>query len=183
MNDRSMKAIEGHPGYFADNRGDIFSVRSGNLLLLKKRLHKGYYHVNVKVYSGKQRHKKMPVHQLVLMAYDKPRVSDQVCRHLNGNRLDNHPENLRWGTAKENTQDSILHGTAACLRHGEKSCSARLSLSDVLTILQLANEGKSQRELSLQYSVTQRHVNDIVNRRTWKQDIPMGGSQSLCPLG
>ena len=176
MKNYNMKAIDGHPGYFADNIGDIFSIRSGKLLLLKQRLHKGYYHVNVKAYFGKHRHIKIPVHQLVLLAYSSPRKINQMCRHLNGNPLDNRPENLCWGTAKENTEDSIRHGTAVCLRHGENACAAKLSLNDVLTIRRLATKGKSQQELSLQFNVTQRHINDIINNRTRKQDIPMGVS-------
>jgi hypothetical protein len=32
------------------------------------------------------------------------------CRHLDGNPSNNRPDNLRWGTAKENAADMIRHG-------------------------------------------------------------------------
>jgi hypothetical protein len=35
-----------------------------------------------------------------------------VCRHLDGNPINNRLENLRWGTHKENKADAIKHGTA-----------------------------------------------------------------------
>jgi hypothetical protein len=35
---------------------------------------------------------------------------DAQVRHLNGVKTDNRPENLSWGTRKENAQDTLLHG-------------------------------------------------------------------------
>lgn len=51
------------------------------------------------------------VHVLVLQAFVGPRPDGQVCRHLNGNPIDNRLANLAWGTHSENQYDSILHGT------------------------------------------------------------------------
>ncbi|MCP4994777.1 MAG: hypothetical protein GY934_13500, partial [Gammaproteobacteria bacterium] len=33
---------------------------------------------------------------------------------LDGNKLNNRNSNLRWGTSKENAQDTILHGRQVC---------------------------------------------------------------------
>ena len=51
------------------------------------------------------------VHTLVLEAFVSERPEGQECRHLDGDRLNNRLENLRWGTRSENVQDSISHGT------------------------------------------------------------------------
>ena len=51
------------------------------------------------------------VHTLVLEAFVGPRPEGLVCRHLDGDPLNNRLENLRWGTPEENSQDSIQHGT------------------------------------------------------------------------
>lgn len=59
--------------------------------------------------GGRDRY--VSVHTIVLEAFVGPRPEGKLCRHLNGDPTDNRLENLRWGTQKENAQDSILHGT------------------------------------------------------------------------
>lgn len=55
-----------------------------------------YYGV---VYRGKN----YKVHRLICEAFHgAPGVSETVVLHLNEDALDNRPENLRWGTQKEN---------------------------------------------------------------------------------
>lgn len=58
-----------------------------------------------------ERKRYVTFHALVLETFIGPRPEGMVCRHLNGNPLDNRLENLRWGTPEENAQDSIAHGT------------------------------------------------------------------------
>lgn len=50
------------------------------------------------------------VHHLVCQAFHDRKPAGAVVRHLNGNPLDNRPENLRWGTPAENTADMMAHG-------------------------------------------------------------------------
>lgn len=49
-------------------------------------------------------------HRLVADAFHGPANELPLCRHLDGNRLNNHYTNLRWGTAQENSDDRTLHG-------------------------------------------------------------------------
>lgn len=68
----------------------------------------------------------------------------------------------------------MRHGTAVCLRHGENAIAAKLRLCDVKNIRKLYKEGHSQNELASAYSITQRHISDIVNGKTWCKDIGEG---------
>lgn len=69
----------------------------------------GYKHVGVSK-DGVAR--TIKVHTLVLEAFHGPRpFEDALCRHLDGDCQNNHVSNLQWGTAKENLEDSIRHGT------------------------------------------------------------------------
>ena len=105
--------------------------------------------------------------QGVLETFISGRPKGMVCRHINGNSLDNRLYNLCWGTPQQNAQDSIRHGTAACLRNGERAVASKLTLSDIYEIKWLYLCGYLQRELSVQFGVTQRHISDVVRNRTW----------------
>ncbi len=164
-----MREIPGYPGYYATKDGEIISVRGGACRTLAKQNHRGYYHVFVKHGIGRKTKVKMPVHQLVLMAYIGPKpFTEAVTRHLNGNCFDNHVNNLKWGTVKENVQDSLRHGTAACLRYGELHSCSKLREDDVLAIRAAVLSGAKQIDIAKQYGITQRHVSDIKLGRTWR---------------
>lgn len=56
--------------------------------------------------------RKFKVHQLVCRAFhgEKPSPLHEV-RHLDGNPMNNHADNLAWGTKSENAKDRVKHGT------------------------------------------------------------------------
>lgn len=166
-----MKEIKNYPGYYADEQGEIYSNRSGELRQLSKRIHKGYYHVNIRDTNCPAKKRPVPVHTLVLNAFVGARPAGYVCRHLNGDPLDNSISNICWGTQKENVQDSIRHGTAVCLRCGEQSIAAKLSLKDVLRIREMHAEGYKQKEIAKMFPVCQRHIGDIIRGKTWKATL------------
>lgn len=165
-----MKAIPKYEGYYADEKGYIYSTRSGNLYRLSQIMHKGYYHVHIRRSEPVARWLKFPVHQLILFAYVGERPADMECRHLNGNALDNRLENLCWGTKKENAADAMRHGTAVCLNYGEHAIGAKLSDKQVREMRALFMQGYKQKDLAKRFNISQRHVNDIVNFRTRRKD-------------
>lgn len=127
-----MRKIPGFHGYFATEEGRIVSLRSSQPRVLAERLHKGYLHVQIWEPGHAQR-RKVPVHRLVLLAYQgEPR--GRVGRHMNGRPLDNSAANLRWGSATDNVRDSIRHGTAVCLRRGDAHPRTRISEAEVQRI-------------------------------------------------
>lgn len=164
-----MTEIPGYPGYCADESGEIYSVKSGRPRRLSKRKHNGYFRVHVTPKDG--RGEVSPyVHTLVLTTFVGKRPPGLVCRHLNGNALDNRLSNICWGTQKENMHDEIRHGTAACLRHGEQANATKLTSDEVRDIRILYREGHSQYELAGAFSVSQRHVSDIVRYKARRFD-------------
>jgi hypothetical protein len=51
-----------------------------------------------------------------------PEHPEQTCiRHLDGNALNNTLENLKWGTAKENSNDMVKHGMSTVLSYVQHS--------------------------------------------------------------
>ena len=51
------------------------------------------------------------VAHLVCTAFNSPRPVGSYCLHKNGDSLDNRPENLMWGTQKQNMEHASQHGT------------------------------------------------------------------------
>lgn len=85
-------------------------------------------------------------------------------RHLDGNALNNRPENLKYGTAKENSADSIRHG--ATMRWGRAS-TAILSPIDVQWIRVYAMLGFTGKRLGATFGVTAPTIFAIIHGRTW----------------
>ena len=169
-----MKEIPGLVGYYATNDGLIVSVRSGQSRVLSQRIHKDYLHVQVKRGIGRATKAKLPVHQLVLLAFKGEKKSvDSVSRHLNGNPLDNRICNLEWGTIQENIQDSIRHGTAVCLRLGEKHPRAKMRDNQVVRIKELIGQGLTNKDIAYTVGVKPYNVQDIRKGVAWKH-IPQG---------
>ena len=108
--------IPGFPGYYATAEGDIISRRRGGIRRLKKTIESHGYQVvtlyTPRGFDGKSQPVRRYVHQLVLEAHGfiKTQEHDQV-RHLNGNKVDNRINNLRWSCQSSNYEDRVEHGT------------------------------------------------------------------------
>ena len=95
--------IPGHPGYDASSHGRIRSRREHRhrctvRILKPSTTDRGYLKVNL----GRTR--QMYVHRLVLLAFTgQPPRPDDHGDHLDWNRTNNRPENLRWLSPVENS--------------------------------------------------------------------------------
>jgi len=87
-------------------------VRKSDGTILQPGISKGYEHVGL-ILAGKKYNFK--IHYLVCLTFNGVKPVEANCvRHLNGNKRDNYSCNLRWGTNKENAQDTIVHGRQIC---------------------------------------------------------------------
>jgi hypothetical protein len=85
------------------------------------------------------------VHTLVALTFHGPRPAGLQIRHLDGNQLNNRPENLCYGTAAENAADTYRHGY---VKGGRREAVAEALGCDVLEYLAAARaEGKSWRRI------------------------------------
>lgn len=98
---RSLDRIVPNSG----TRGGSMSVKGR---VLKTLIHKGYRQFTV---SGKL----CLVHRLVCEAFNGP-SNGLWALHKDGDSLNNLASNLRWGTAQENAQDMLEHGTCHAAR-------------------------------------------------------------------
>lgn len=105
--------------YEVSNKGNVRSInymRTGETVMLKQALRKGYCHVTL-MRNG-ERHDKS-VHWLVATAFIPNPEKKPFIDHINCKRDDNRVENLRWCTAKENQNNPI---TVEAIRKSKTGC-------------------------------------------------------------
>lgn len=102
------------------------------------------------------------VHQLVCRAfYGHPGEAAEV-RHLDGDRRNNDPVNLDWGTIKQNRADR------SALGRGEREQHHAAKL-DAAAVARIRSSNLSQRRLAEQYGVSQSTIWAARNTACWKQ--------------
>lgn len=117
-------------------------------------------------YRDRSRRRCRPVHRLVAEAFLGPCPPGMQVLHGPGGPYNNRPENLRWGTPKENQRDRRRDGTAI---FGEAVYGHKLTEAEVAAIRAAYASGAfSQSDLGTIYGVVQMTISRIVNRQTWK---------------
>jgi len=100
-NIRSLTRWSPHPrdNCYVLKRGNLLTPRQNTTGRLQVTLHRDGEKIT------------RSVHSLVCEAFHGPRPKDRrfAC-HINGDHLDNRPENLYWGTPKQNYEDAVNHG-------------------------------------------------------------------------
>lgn len=124
---------------------------------------KGYAVVTIRHAGAKRNYK---VHRLVCAAFHGPPPPDRkfAC-HANGSRLDNRPDNLKWGSPIDNAADTIRHGRH---RVGSQKKNTKLNETSVVLIKRRLREGEKQRIVAEQFGVSRGVIAQISIGRTWR---------------
>lgn len=165
-----MKPIPGLPDYFADENGNIWSDKPGRSGRYKSRhqvkphVGKGGY-LNVVLHGPGGDKRRHTVHRLVCSTYHgEPSDARMVCMHLNGDRTDNRPENLRFGFQSENKAHEEAHGTKLI---GSMLSWAKIDEAMALRIKQMIAAGQSAAAVSRDLDVPPQIVYQIRQGKTW----------------
>lgn len=161
--------------YQASNLGNIKSLQrlrgnnTGTYLqktkLLKPALSTNKYMSLCLRKNGKS--KSYMVHRLVAAAFhDNPKDLPQV-NHKDGNKINNHADNLEWCTRQENMD----HGYANGLMHKHKGCThhfAKLTVNDVFNIRFTRENFRVPYYIIAEfYEVSKQSIMDIVKGKNW----------------
>ena len=148
--------IEIQKDYFIDKEGNVYSKRKFNLLTKLKQCktgHKGY----VKIRINK---KDYFVHRLVAIAYlNNPQKKDTV-NHIDGNKQNNHVNNLEWCTRSENCKhayDTGLHKPYTGIK--DKGNNKFAQEWD-----ELVKKGISFRKIGTLYNVSHHTISRTINK-------------------
>jgi len=167
-----MEPIIGHPGYFARIDGQILSywtqgpfarIGPDYRVLRSSIAGRGYLKVQLKVSRNKFVTKY--VHRVVCEAFHgEPKSPRNHVRHLDGNKRNNRPDNLCWGTRKENGEDIVRLGQST---KGERNAMSKLSVTQVERIRKLCAAGIPQKQIAMSFGVSQSNVSMVNTGRTW----------------
>ena len=171
-----MKPIPNFPDYFADEQGNIYSMKPPNgggiapthPRKLKPCIVKGYYAVNL--YNG-GKHSMCRVHQLILTTFVSPRPKDmQACHGING-QYDNSLGNLYYATAKQNAADKYRDGTERALdNHPFRKLNMGLVRAIRKCYAQRLIWGTRRKDLAEIFNVHRRTIQALLSRETWNEE-------------
>ena len=94
------KIIIGYEDYAVSNTGEIKSLKFDRLLCGSKN-GAGYKYVNLVKNKIKKSHS---IHSLVMKYFGKGQTENSIIDHKDGNKSNNHIDNLQWISIKDNTE-------------------------------------------------------------------------------
>lgn len=162
-----LKQIYNFERYAISDEGFIINIETGRIL--KPDLFtttKGRRVVYLRVTLSRDNVQyRFAVHRLVADHFiDNPENKQEV-NHKDGDRYNNHKDNLEWVTCEENS----VHATETGLRpKGENHGNALYSEEQALLVIKLSKEGLSRKEVSIQAGTTISFVKDIRCGKAWK---------------
>ncbi|WP_313481464.1 HNH endonuclease signature motif containing protein [Atlantibacter hermannii] len=116
-----VKELSGYKfRYFITSTGLVFSFSTGEIKQLKPTLRGKTRNQYLFVRFEKDgKYLNLPVHKLVADNFLGSKPSpNHVVNHKDGNKQNNHSDNLEWVTISENTRHAYLNGMAGGRKHG-----------------------------------------------------------------
>ena len=154
-------AYKGGDGYFVSADGHVYSNKIGSMNALSEYADSdGYLRVCLTI--NKKQHR-IPVHKLVATAFHGEKKPFEVCRHIDGNKLNNHKDNLTWGSQKENIEDSRLHGT---MYQGQRHHLSHVDDKLVKTVRVMYANGCTQKHISETLGISKYCVHNYVRGKS-----------------
>lgn len=159
----SWALITAFPNYEVSNCGRVRNIKTGRVL---KPGTQNFGHKNVLLCISGQIFD-CSVHRLVLQTFVGPCPQGMECRHLDGNPANNHVDNLKWGTHKENMQDTIRHGHQVN-NSGANHPRAKLTWEQVEEI---RSSELSRCALAKRFNVCVGVIDNVVMYKSYKQCV------------
>lgn len=160
-----MIPIEEGSNYLVTEDGKVFSEFTKKFLKNSLSKGTGYYVVNV-IKQGKR----MPeyIHRLVAIAFLPNPLNLPEVNHKDGNRLNNHKNNLEWCTGEQNLKHSIDNKLP---KRGQQHYKTSLTEEDVHNICKLLSSGWTAKQIAENSGIDVKRyvVLNIRSKRDWTE--------------
>lgn len=167
-----IKDVVGYEGIFSVTKnGMVFSKRSQKFLAYYTN-NNGYREISSKIGGRTGKCICIRIHRMVAESFIPNPENKPFVNHIDGNKQNNHVDNLEWVTALENSQhawDTGLITKEMC--QGERKGVTSLTRDQVLYVRQVYTAFSKEfgcRALARKFGVTHTVIVKIVNDITWK---------------
>lgn len=159
------KQIPSRPKYEASSTGEIRNPKNPDHMLVGGKAANGRRIIRLPDAAGK--YKTDYVHRLICEAFHGVAPADKPwALHRDDVFLNNHKDNLYWGTPFDNASDKTKNGIY--LGHpGELSGTAKLTWDKVRKIRRLKALGERTIDIAKQFEVSSSCVSNIIAGRLW----------------
>lgn len=166
---RIFKPIIGYEElYQVANTGDIYSnnygKKKGRFKKLKQGTHRQGYKL-IRLYRNNIWRSFM-VHRVVALAFIPNPENKPTVNHKDGNKANNHVDNLEWFTQKEQAAHAYETGLKVGLL-GSKHPQSKLTEKEVLEIVSDINNGHTLSDLAKKYNISLSTISSIYHGRNW----------------
>lgn len=103
--DEQWRPVPNYPDYDVSDYGRVYSHRRGRLLSIHN--NQGYCCVNLSNHDG---WRQLRVHRLVALAFISGHFEGAFVNHIDGDKQNNHVDNLEWVTHQENVNHAKENG-------------------------------------------------------------------------
>jgi hypothetical protein len=201
MEEDFWRTIKEFPDYAVSRDGQVKRIASERRWLIGKIL-KPYLakYVQLTLYIAKEPYA-VQVHRIVCKTFhgDPPSPEYEVA-HGDGDRWNNHWENLKWSTHAENEADKIAHGTSLAGRkssvplerrasgrthgrhtkpertaRGERTGTSKLNEENVVKI---RADNRPMKQIAASYGITSTMVGYIKSGKSWAH-VPMNNGTEM----
>lgn len=158
------KSIPKYPKYQVSNFGNIKSDYG----VLKKIYDKDKYHL-INLYN-ENGIKTFRVHRLVAYAFITNLDKKPFINHKDGDKSNNHIDNLEWVTQSENEKHAWREGFKN--QSGEHNHRHKLVEKDILDIFKLWYIDKLKtKDICVKFNIAQQTLSKIISRNAWKHVV------------
>lgn len=153
--------------YLINPIGQIYSI-ARNRMLFPRKDKDGY--LQLKLRTDMNGDKVIKVHQLVMRQFNGNPVglNDATIDHIDGNKYNNHYNNLRWLERADNSRVRMTN------YNGERNPSARLTNQQAIEIYNsIVNKEMSYTQLAKKYGVKRSTIANIGRGKNWRNIIEL----------
>lgn len=148
--------------YLVSNKGRVITKKTG-LSRKFRTTWDGYYDVGL---WKKGKKKTIRVHRLIAEAFVPNPKGLKIINHIDGNKKNNHVNNLEWSTVRDNTRHSYLNGLQKSLK-GDEHGRSKFTNEQIVQVCELLDKKTPRKEIAKITGVSVRTIQSISSGVNW----------------